>query len=870
MVACSLHVAATREAGIRTGVGHRQNNWTDDRDLQKYESEARRLCPEEPSSRWGFKDPRTSLLLDFWDGILDDARYLLLYRFPWEVADSMQRVGADAFLGNPDFAYPAWHFYNRHLLDFYRRHQDRAVLVSTNAIPAHMEEFRGLVEDRLQVSTDGKSLKDLFEKKLFAAGGADDPRGALVSALMPDCAALLHELDEAADLSGRTLWTDSPPASAAETGTQPTNTALIVPFSGAGELAIDTLGSIAKAAPQDTETVLAFDRPAEQETTSRLRSLGYRIAEATTERSLSDSINAAVTESEADMLVVLAGGDRLAPGFVEAAGAALDEDESTGLVYGDTSLFGQRTGPVTLSRFSTERLFRGAFLDAVPAIRRKTWMDAGGYDADLTDLAPWDLWLRASSLNWKSRKVDRNGARHRVAPGALAVRKPDIELRTREFNYVRDNRHSQFFRALPTAVRSLVLGLEGLGGSLVRRYWTHRRMVDLRPLPENPADQGERDPKPEADRSTGSMPGRVLFVTGAPNSKSRLYRVENHADALRSDGVHAESLADTELDAALKEAAVSDLVILHRAPMNDNVAQIIAVCRDRGIPVGLDIDDLLFVQELMTPAHFDYLGGLDEAAQAHWYDYAQKLRETLDSCDFVITTTEALAGHARETGATTFVLPNALSEGALDRARRALKKRKTSSRNDLVRIGYASGTPTHRRDFAQISTALAQVMEQNPRAMFVALGCLDLDDYPELAPYQERIEQRPLVPYEDLPLELARFDVNLVPLEVGNPFCEAKSELKYFEAGILGIPTAASGTDVFRSVIDDGVNGRLAVDAEEWTEVLLELTSQDDKRQAMGEAARNHAGALYGLEEIRRAVRILHETIRREFSPKHS
>ena len=42
--------------------------------------------------------------------------------------------------------------------------------------------------------------------------------------------------------------------------------------------------------------------------------------------------------------------------------------------------------------------------------------------------------------------------------------------------------------------------------------------------------------------------------------------------------------------------------------------------------------------------------------------------------------------------------------------------------------------------------------------------------------------------------EKARFDINLAPLEVGNPFCEAKSQLKFFEAGLVNCTTIASPT----------------------------------------------------------------------------
>ena len=44
----------------------------------------------------------------------------------------------------------------------------------------------------------------------------------------------------------------------------------------------------------------------------------------------------------------------------------------------------------------------------------------------------------------------------------------------------------------------------------------------------------------------------------------------------------------------------------------------------------------------------------------------------------------------------------------------------------------------------------------------------------------------------------------------------SKSELKFFEAGILGIPTVAAATQTFREAIDDGVDGFVASSAEEW------------------------------------------------------
>ena len=104
------------------------------------------------------------MLLDFWDEILGDrALYVLLYRFPWEVADSMQRVGADVFLDHPEYAYRIWAFYNRHLLDFHRRHPDRSLLVSTNALLRDPERLVPLLRGKLGLAVEEGSFEALRE-----------------------------------------------------------------------------------------------------------------------------------------------------------------------------------------------------------------------------------------------------------------------------------------------------------------------------------------------------------------------------------------------------------------------------------------------------------------------------------------------------------------------------------------------------------------------------------------------------------------------------------------------------------------------------------------------------------------------------------
>ena len=73
---------------------------------------------------------------------------------------------------------------------------------------------------------------------------------------------------------------------------------------------------------------------------------------------------------------------------------------------------------------------------------------------------------------------------------------------------------------------------------------------------------------------------------------------------------------------------------------------------------------------------------------------------------------------------------------------------------------------------------------------------------------------RNLVPLGELARELARFDINLAPSQVGNPFCESQSEFKFWRAALVDVPTIASPTGPFIRAIREGYTGFLAASRE--------------------------------------------------------
>ena len=209
-------------------------------------------------------------------------------------------------------------------------------------------------------------------------------------------------------------------------------------------------------------------------------------------------------------------------------------------------------------------------------------------------------------------------------------------------------------------------------------------------------------------------------------------------------------------------------------------------------------------------------------------DHYARVRSTMLSADMVTAATEELATHARRLSLPALVLPNGYDEETYRRSRLAVRRRQRSE--SVVRIGYAGGSRTHQRDFAVAADAIAQVLRDRPQTRLVlfrdAKGVtpiLDIEEFPALSGLEDRIEWRNFVPLSRLPEEISQFDINIAPLEVGNPFCEAKSELKFFEAALVDVPTIASPTGPFRRAIRDGVTGFLAADTGQWLDAAIAL-----------------------------------------------
>jgi len=320
----------------------------------------------------------------------------------------------------------------------------------------------------------------------------------------------------------------------------------------------------------------------------------------------------------------------------------------------------------------------------------------------------------------------------------------------------------------------------------------------------------------------------ILILSGV-RGDTRRYRTFHLYQQLSIAGVacNLSHITDPHLPAL---AARAKVMVLHRVAYDGYVARLIAGVRQRGGLVLMDIDDLIFnVQGFQWIDSPDFH---DPVRVALYKEEMARYRQTLDAVDGVLTSTNYLAEHVRESGKLAWVHRNAASL-ELARLSELARNRKRIPDGKLV-LGYASGTPTHNRDFATIFPVLKEYLHTYPEVELWIIGYLNLE--PVWAGVADRVRYYTPVDWRSLPFWLTQLDINLAPLVTENPFSQSKSEIKFMEAALVGLPTLAARTDAFNYAIRDGQNGFLASSPEEWMTKLAHLR-QPDSREAVAKQA---------------------------------
>ncbi len=372
------------------------------------------------------------------------------------------------------------------------------------------------------------------------------------------------------------------------------------------------------------------------------------------------------------------------------------------------------------------------------------------------------------------------------------------------------------------------------------RRWRQRRGGDT------PRGVMMQDPvRFDAVAACMPMVPSVVIVAELSVPQCAKYRVWQKQEHFARLGVQCRVIEWHDTDACLSAVTTATQMILYRVPATPEILALMDRLRALGVPFAWEVDDLIFDEDLYRQN--SNLADLDENLRASVLDGVVLYRRALQAAGRGIASTPELTQAMRAAGVQDVaVVENALDQETLDAASAIRAARRP---HDGVVITYGSGTKTHDTDFRQAAPALLRLLQARPDITLRIVGVLTLPtSFDAVAAQVERV---PPVPYARYLALLGDSDISIAPLEP-SVFNDAKSNIKFLEAAIVGVPSVCSPRAQFRAVMRDGENGFLADDDEAWFAALSTLADDGTRRMRLGQTALADAMRRYAPAAIAR------------------
>lgn len=266
-------------------------------------------------------------------------------------------------------------------------------------------------------------------------------------------------------------------------------------------------------------------------------------------------------------------------------------------------------------------------------------------------------------------------------------------------------------------------------------------------------------------------------------------------------------------------ASRPDVVYIYREAALLGPALIERLAKRWGVPVIYDLDEPLFVP-YVSPSN----GRLNKLR------FFSKVNKLFAMSDHVLAVNRAIGDHARQFGPRVSIVPM-----AVDTLR--YKPAPEVEKLEPPRICW-TGTLTNQQMLALLAEPLRRLQQERPSVLRVVA------DEPMTLPGVELefIKWR----YDQEVMLLQESMIGVVPVipSVWSPW---KFFFKTIQFMSLGLPVVASPIGSNLEIIEDGVNGFLAKDADEWHTRLRQLLDDAELRQRLGKAARETAESQFSL-----------------------
>jgi FkbM family methyltransferase len=341
----------------------------------------------------------------------------------------------------------------------------------------------------------------------------------------------------------------------------------------------------------------------------------------------------------------------------------------------------------------------------------------------------------------------------------------------------------------------------------------------------------------------------VAIVASLQLPQCTFYRVAQkleHVAACRLQSTLYDFLQD--LPKFVTECQRHQAVIFYRVPGTPSIIQAINRAKEMGLVTFYDIDDFIFGGDDYPGSFESFLGLITLSDYIGLKLGVPCYRAAISLCDYGLASTPALANEMSGLvlSGQAFVHRNALG-WKQEKLSMPLPVRQM---RDRVTIFYGSATKSHKEDFRElVEPALVEIVKRHgDRVAIVLVGFTVLS--PKLESIQENLTLIGPVSDVDHYWEILRnADINIAVLQP-DQMTNCKSELKWLEAAMFGIPSVVSGTVTYNEVVEPGVTGLVCNTVDEWIEALDRLVQDGELRERIGMAARDQARDLYSVPRM--------------------
>lgn len=315
----------------------------------------------------------------------------------------------------------------------------------------------------------------------------------------------------------------------------------------------------------------------------------------------------------------------------------------------------------------------------------------------------------------------------------------------------------------------------------------------------------------------------IVTAAGLSNASTR-YRALWLAESLNKAGYQTTVIhSSTPVDVAERFISKCSAVVFQRCfESQGNVAAFYGSAKRHGLYCIGEMDDLILPDQIAIVGSVK--GGEWDTKEAKFV--AQSYDEFMQKMDGFVVSTPALSRvFKRRYKKSTVIYRNKLPNRYIREPERSF---------DKLKMLYASGTRSHKADFATIEDVLYRLLVERPDVRLTLLGAVQSSERLLALP---NVRSLPLLQYDAMMNELINHNVLLVPLE-DTPFNECKSSVKFVESGAVSVPVIASKVSEFDLAISHGNNGYLAEGADDWYEILIRLANDPSILVESGNEAR--------------------------------